>query len=180
MVLGMNRKFVMQDTLTLQLQTKEKLREQIKQQLEKQTTSFDKVEKDAQALLQRALHAGRKITVQHAQHKQISPQSLCTPASNSFLHDILVLALLRTRSVRNKQETCCGQTLRCVYCHTTQHWKSSMTLVTCCSPSMCEVVINFACGVPDCMQSAEGKCLWIDEGGQRVQHSRAHHKTHRR
>lgn len=52
-----------QDSLGRQLQKKEKLREDIKQQLEKQTNSFDRVEKDAQALLHKALHAGRKITV---------------------------------------------------------------------------------------------------------------------
>lgn len=61
---------MLQDVLTRQLQTKGKLRDDIKQQLDKQTTSFDRVEKDAQALLHKALHAGRKITVQHAQHKQ--------------------------------------------------------------------------------------------------------------
>lgn len=61
---------MLQDTLVRGLQTKEKLRDDIKQQLEKQTTSFDRVEKDAQALLQKALHANRKITVQHAQHQQ--------------------------------------------------------------------------------------------------------------
>lgn len=54
---------MLQDTLSRQLQMKEKLKEEIKQQLEKQTTSFDRVEKDAQALLHKALLASRKITV---------------------------------------------------------------------------------------------------------------------
>ena len=39
------------------------MRTDLRQQLEKQSKTFSNVEKDAQALLLKALHAGRKVTV---------------------------------------------------------------------------------------------------------------------
>lgn len=45
------------------MQQKEQTRTALKQQLETQCKTFSNVEKDAQALLLKALHAGRKVTV---------------------------------------------------------------------------------------------------------------------
>ena len=53
----------LQDTLNQRLQQKEQTRTALRQQLETQSRTFSNVEKDAQALLLKALHAGRKVTV---------------------------------------------------------------------------------------------------------------------
>lgn len=54
------------DALNSRLQQKEQMRTDLRQQLEKQSKTFSNVEKDAQALLLKALHAGRKVTRENA------------------------------------------------------------------------------------------------------------------
>ena len=53
----------LQDALDKRLQQKEQTRTALRQQLETRSKTFSNVEKDAQALLLKALHAGRKVTV---------------------------------------------------------------------------------------------------------------------
>ncbi len=63
----------MQDALATGLKQKEQMRADLKQQLETQSKTFSSVEKDAQTLLLKALHAGRKVTVSvciQAYHQQ--------------------------------------------------------------------------------------------------------------
>ncbi|KAL3137646.1 hypothetical protein ABBQ38_004922 [Trebouxia sp. C0009 RCD-2024] len=55
-----------QDTLNKRLQQKEQKRTALRQQLETQSKTFSSVEKDAQALLHKALHAARKVTRENA------------------------------------------------------------------------------------------------------------------
>ena len=64
----------LQDALAKGLQEKEQIRTVLKQQLETQSKTFSSVEKDAQTLLMKALHAGRKVTV--------SLLTLCQPPAN--------------------------------------------------------------------------------------------------
>ena len=64
----------LQDTLAKDLQEKEQMRTVLKQQLETQSKTFSSVEKDAQTLLMKALHAGRKVTV--------SLLMICLPPAN--------------------------------------------------------------------------------------------------
>ena len=53
----------MQDALAKGIQEKEQMRADLKQRLETQSKTFSSVEKDAQMLLLKAMHAGRKVTV---------------------------------------------------------------------------------------------------------------------
>ena len=53
----------LQDALNARLQQKEQMRNDLREQLAKQSKTFSSVERDAQALLLKALHAGRKVTV---------------------------------------------------------------------------------------------------------------------
>lgn len=53
----------LQDNMNKRLQQKGQTRTALRQQLETQSKTFSNVEKDAQALLLKALHAGRKVTV---------------------------------------------------------------------------------------------------------------------
>ncbi len=65
----------LQDALAKALLQKEQMRTELRQQLETQSKTFSSVEKDAQNLLLKALHAGRKVTVRThpppANHHQI-------------------------------------------------------------------------------------------------------------
>ena len=47
------------------LETKTKLREELTKQLDAQLGNFTAMEREAQALLRKATHAGRKVTVGH-------------------------------------------------------------------------------------------------------------------
>jgi methyl coenzyme M reductase subunit C-like uncharacterized protein (methanogenesis marker protein 7) len=64
----------LQDALAKALLQKEQMRIELRQQLDTQSKTFSNVEKDAQTLLLKALHAGRKVTVRTqtlANHHQI-------------------------------------------------------------------------------------------------------------
>ncbi|KAL0053657.1 hypothetical protein WJX82_009000 [Trebouxia sp. C0006] len=54
------------DALAKALLQKEQMRTELRQQLETQSKTFSSVEKDAQNLLLKALHAGRKVTRENA------------------------------------------------------------------------------------------------------------------
>ena len=53
----------LQDALLAGLEEKRKLRDNLRKELESQTTSFTNMEREAQALLRQATQANRKVTV---------------------------------------------------------------------------------------------------------------------
>ena len=79
----------LQDTLDKRLQQKEQTRTALRQQLEMQSKTFSNVEKDAQALLLKALHAGRKVTVKilthdiDYHHQAIKSDTMCSMSGSS-------------------------------------------------------------------------------------------------
>lgn len=65
----------LQDNMNKRLQQKGQTRTALRQQLETQSKTFSNVEKDAQALLLKALHAGRKVTVRSCATQTITTKS---------------------------------------------------------------------------------------------------------
>lgn len=92
----------LQDALNQGLQQKQQMRTELKGHLDRQSKTFSDVEKDAQTLLLKALHAGRKVTVRVRHQPNIIILTTQSSCAKRLLSAYMLTALCTIRHCKQR------------------------------------------------------------------------------